>query len=207
MTSLYRLSSLIALATLLVLPVTAEAGGVLDRSFADRGIQSINFGVDRSDGNNGIRVIGSAAGPDGSVGHDANPQLLYVAEAIKLASGALTLALALKSREVSVAWRMLGLAGGALMVVAGAIALAAIAGPAPALGQLVTPVALAGLAATAAWMAGQAQALRRGKLALLAMGLGLTALLALAVPPAGFLAALLALVGWTWLAAAYRRGS
>jgi hypothetical protein len=147
------------------------------------------------------------AGPDGSVSHDANPQLLYFAEAIKLASGALMLALALKSSEVPAAWRMLGFTGGALMALAGAIALAAIAGPAHALGQLVTPVALAGLAATAAWMAGQAQALRRGKLALLAMGLGLTALLALAVPPAGFLAALLALVGWTWLAAAYRRGS
>jgi hypothetical protein len=146
------------------------------------------------------------AGADGAIGPDANPQLLYLAEAIKLASGALMLALALKSREVPSAWRTLGLIGGALTALAGTIALAAIAREDAALGGLVTPVALVGLAATAAWMAGQAAALRRSKLVILAGALGVTALLALAVPPAGFLAALLALAGWAWLAAAYRRG-
>ena len=40
-------------------------------------------------------AVGMAlAGADGAVGADANPQLLYLAEAIKLASGALMLALA-----------------------------------------------------------------------------------------------------------------
>ena len=40
-------------------------------------------------------AVGMAlAGPDGAVGRDANPQLLYIAEAVKLASGALMLALA-----------------------------------------------------------------------------------------------------------------
>jgi hypothetical protein len=152
-------------------------------------------------------AVGMAlAGPDGAVGPDANPQLLYLAEAIKLASGALMLALARKSRDVPSAWRTLGLVGGALTALAGVIALAAILMENAALGALVTPVALIGLAATAAWMAGQAAALRRSKLGILAGVLGLTALLALAVPPAGFLAALLALAGWTWLAAAYRRG-
>ena len=152
-------------------------------------------------------AVGMAlAGADGAVGADANPQLLYLAEAIKLASGALMLALALKSREVPSAWRALGLLGAALTALAGIIALAAIASEDAALGGVVTPVALAGLAATAAWMAGQAAALRRRKLVILAGTLGLVALLALAVPPAGFLAALLALAGWAWLAAAYRRG-
>jgi hypothetical protein len=152
-------------------------------------------------------AVGMAlAGPDGAVGADANPQLLYLAEAIKLASGALMIALALKSRDVPSAWRTLGLVGGTLTVLAGVIALAAIVMENAALGAVVTPVALVGLAATAAWMAGQAAALRRSKLVLLASALGLAALLALAVPPAGFLAALLALAGWTWLAAAYRRG-
>lgn len=152
-------------------------------------------------------VVGmTLAGPDGAIGPDANPQLLYLAEAIKLASGALMVALALKSREVPSAWRTLGLVGGALTALAGAIALGAIAREDAALGGLVTPVALAGLAATAAWLAGQAAALRRRKLMFLASALGVTALLALAVPPAGFLAALLALAGWTWLAASYRRG-
>lgn len=152
-------------------------------------------------------AVGMAlAGADGTVGPDANPQLLYLAEAIKLASGALMLALALKSREVPSAWRTLGMVGGALTALAGAIALAALAREDAALGGLVTPVALTGLVAIAAWMAGQAAALRRSKLVILAGALGLTALLALAVPPAGFLAALLALAGWTWLAAAYRRG-
>ena len=152
-------------------------------------------------------AVGMAlAGADGAVGADANPLLLYVAEAIKLASGALMLALALKSREVPSAWRALGLLGAALTALAGIVALAAIASEDAALGGVVTPVALAGLAATAAWMAGQAAALRRRKLVILAGTLGLVALLALAVPPAGFLAALLALAGWAWLAAAYRRG-
>ena len=152
-------------------------------------------------------AVGMAlAGADGAVGADANPQLLYLAEAIKLASGALMLALALKSREVPSAWRALGLLGAALTALAGIVALAAIASEDAALGGVVTPVALAGLAATAAWMAGQAAALRRRKLVILAGTLGLVALLALAVPPAGFLAALLALAGWAWLAAAYRRG-
>jgi hypothetical protein len=152
-------------------------------------------------------AVGMAlAGADGAVGADANPRLLYVAEAIKLASGALMLALALKSREVPSAWRALGLLGAALTALAGIVALAAIASEDAALGGVVTPVALAGLAATAAWMAGQAAALRRRKLVILAGTLGLVALLALAVPPAGFLAALLALAGWAWLAAAYRRG-
>jgi hypothetical protein len=152
-------------------------------------------------------AVGMAlAGPDGAVGPDANPQLLYLAEAIKLASGALMLVLARKSRDVPSAWRTLGLVGGALTALAGVIALAALAREDAALGGLVTPIALIGLAATAAWMAGQAAALRRSKLGILAGVLGLTALLALAVPPAGFLAALLALAGWTWLAAAYRRG-
>lgn len=145
------------------------------------------------------------AGADGTVGPDANPHLLNLAEAIKLASGALMLALALKSPEVPSAWRTLGLVGGALTALAGVIALGAIAGENAALGGLVTPVALAGLAATAAWLAGQAAALRRRKLVVLAGALGLTALLALAVPPAGFLAGLLALAAWAWLAAAYRR--
>jgi hypothetical protein len=152
-------------------------------------------------------AVGMAlAGPDGAVGADANPQLLYLAEAIKLASGALMIALALKSRDVPSAWRTLGLVGGTLTALAGVVALAAIASEDASLGGFVTPLALAGLAATAAWMAGQAAALRRSKLVLLASALGLAALLALAVPPAGFLAALLALAGWTWLAAAYRRG-
>ena len=146
------------------------------------------------------------AGPDGAVGPDANPQLLYIAEAIKLGSGALMIALALKSREVPSAWRSLGLAGGALTALAGIIALAAIVARDAALGGLVSPVALAGLSATAAWMAGQAAALRRHKLVFLAAALGMTALIALAVPAAGFVAALLALAGWTWLAAGYRRG-
>ena len=143
----------------------------------------------------------AVSGPDGALAADAPHGLLFVAEVIKLLSGGAVILLA-RTGSSGGALRLAGYAGGLLTIAAGLAGFAALAGTVEA-ALYVTPLALTGLALTAAWLVGEARALSSVMLAILASLLALFALAALAFPPAGLVAALLGLVCWSMLARRY----